>query len=233
MARFGTFGPIATLSLLLAQSVFAQSDPYRAWGIEPAWHAILFDDRIEISTRFGQASVTLPFPIIRETGTGMVVDLPTINTQLLLSDTLCRDIAVGMPHPQTAELHFNGEILFGCGGSPASLIADTKWRIEMVGDMLMPDTDPALIEFRERDTLSGTTGCNGFFGKYHVHGEGIVLDDIARTRMACPAPLDKQERAVFDALQSTRRFDFDATGRLLLIGGPNDAALMTAVPNKE
>lgn len=233
MARLGTFGSVAAISLLLAQSVCAQSTPYRAWGVEPAWHAILFDDRIEISTRFGQASVTLPFPIIRETGTGMVVDLPTINTQLVLSDTLCRDIAVGMPHPQTAELHFNGEILLGCGGSPVSLIAGTTWRIEMVGDMLMQDTAPALIEFRDDDTLSGTTGCNGFFGKYRVHGEGIVLDGIASTRMACSAPLDKQERAVFDALRSTRRVDFDATGRLLLIGGPNDAALVTAVPNRE
>lgn len=234
MARHLCFpGLIAAATLAQPAMATDLSEPYKAWGIEPAWQAVIATDRIEIDVRFGTAKATLPYPIIKETETGAIVDLPTIQTRLILTDALCRDIAVGMPHPQTAELHFNGEILRGCAGAPGALLADTKWQVAALNGQPVGGEVSATLDFDLSAKITGDTGCNKFFGEYSIHGEGISLGDLASTKIACPGSLDMQEAAMLSALSQTRRFDFDGDGRLLMIGGPQDTPLLTATPRSE
>lgn len=234
MARHLCFsGLIAAATLGQPAMATDLTEPYKVWGVEPDWQVLIATDRIEIDVRFGTAKATLPYPIIKETETGAVVDLPTIQTLLILTDTLCRDIAVGMPHPQTAALHFNGEILHGCGGSPGALLADTKWQIVAMNGEQVGGEVSATLEFDLSAKITGDTGCNKFFGEYTIHGEGISLGDLASTRMACAGSLNTRETAILSALSQTRRFDFDGDGRLLMIGGPQDTPLLTATPRPE
>lgn len=60
---------------------------------------------------------------------------------------------------------------------------------------------PITLSF-EKGSVSGNAGCNTFRGAYTVDGQSVRLGPLASTRMACPAPLMKQEREFLAALES-------------------------------
>jgi heat shock protein HslJ len=67
-------------------------------------------------------------------------------------------------------------------------------------------------------TVSGSTGCNRFTGRYTLEGEALEIGQIASTRMACPPPADEVERAYLDALGRVAAWRFDGTDLVLVDG---------------
>lgn len=64
----------------------------------------------------------------------------------------------------------------------------------------------ARAEF-ENGELSGTSGCNRFFGPYKVDGNSISIGPLGTTLMACPEPLMEQEFGFTSSLQSAATYE--------------------------
>ncbi|MBK1691030.1 META domain-containing protein [Ectothiorhodospira mobilis] len=202
--------------------------PYRASGNEPGWHVDVGTQRVQVVTDYGARTRSAPRPPIQIRAGGYRLDLPGIPAILTLEEALCRDSATGMPHPHRAVLELPGQRLQGCGGDPMALLTGGTWRIEDVAGGGSIDRSRIHITFDPRGRVTGSTGCNRFFGPYTLTGEGLTIGPLATTMMACPQALMDQERRVLQALEGVRRFDRDATGALRLMGGSGDTPLLTA-----
>ncbi|MHA7852411.1 META domain-containing protein [Roseovarius sp.] len=209
------------------QRMSVPDQTYRARGNEPGWTVTVGDEAIEVVADYGELTRSAPRPDVEVMPGAYVFDMPGINARLTLEDQMCNDDATGMPYPHRAELVLDDRELRGCGGDPASLLSG-EWQIEDVADMGVVDDAQAEITLSRAGRLAGSTGCNRFFGTYDLTGEGLSFGPVGSTMMACPDALMMQERRIFDALKQVRRFDLDKTGALLLIGGPEDTALLKA-----
>lgn len=58
----------------------------------------------------------------------------------------------------------------------------------------------------ERNRVSGYSGCNRFFADVHIDGSEMRFGPLGATRMACAEPSMATERALFGALERTRRW---------------------------
>lgn len=200
---------------------------YVARGNEPGWTVTIGASEVEVVTGYGARDLRAPRPDVRAEAGAYILDLVPIGARLRLEDRLCRDDATGMPYPQVAQLDLDGTTLRGCGGDPQTLVTGPEWRIEDVVGRGIVDASRVTIAF-DAGRVAGSTGCNRFIGGYTLNGEGLALGQMGVTMMACPEALMMQERRVLDALAEVRRFDIDATGALLLIGGADDAPLLVA-----
>ena len=76
-------------------------------------------------------------------------------------------------------------------GAPENALVDTHWRlIEIMGNpVTFPESAPkeAFIQFRADGTVSGSLGCNNFFGEYTVNPEAlrISFSKLGNTSMMC------------------------------------------------
>lgn len=79
-----------------------------------------------------------------------------------------------------------------------SNLKGTAWTVTKIkGDATVAASQPTL-EFAD-GKVSGTSGCNLFFGDYTQEGAGLKFDPIGSTQMYCAETSD-QESAFFDAL---------------------------------
>ena len=202
--------------------------PYRAGGIEPGWGVNLGAGTAEITADYGAIALMTARPAAVPVRGRYVFDMPGIGARLALAEGICRDLATGMPHPHAATLTLGERTLTGCGGDPASLLTGIDWRGEDVAGTGIIDGSNIELRFGTDGRISGSTGCNRIIGGFTLTGEGLSMSQMGSTMMACPEALMTQERRVLDALSAVRRFDIDETGALLLIGGPDDAPLITA-----
>ncbi len=69
----------------------------------------------------------------------------------------------------------------------------------------LPNREPHLVLTPEGSRVHGFAGCNRFTGSFVQTPESFQFKPLATTRMACPQPADKQERAFLQALEATRR----------------------------
>jgi putative lipoprotein len=115
-----------------------------------------------------------------------------------------------------------GLLLVGCDRSPAGndTLAGTQWVLVTLGGKppLAGGTAPS-AEFAE-DQISGSTGCNHYFGTYEARGSDLTLGAVAVTEMAClePAGVMDQEQAFLAALASTTSYRLAGAGLELLDG---------------
>jgi heat shock protein HslJ len=125
-------------------------------------------------------------------------------------------------------------LLLGCGPGPASSssLPGTQWvLVTLGGEALLPDTAPS-AEF-SADQISGSAGCNTYFGAYAVSGSEIIISDVANTEMWCMEPegVMDQEQAFLAALASVASYRLagerlellDGTGGVILIFQPKPA----------
>lgn len=109
------------------------------------------------------------------------------------------------------------------GSTPASVIGPT-WRLVAFGDE-RPAVSSATLTFGSDGRVSGSTGCNHFFGQYTLAPSGaLTLSGVGSTRMACPGPAMAQEGRFLAALNAATQVVVDG-GRLTLVSA--DDALMT------
>ncbi|WP_306151401.1 META domain-containing protein [Roseovarius sp. MMSF_3281] len=202
--------------------------PYRARGNEPGWHVDIGKDEVEVVAQYGEVTKRAPRPEVAIEAGGYVFDMPQIATRLRIEDGLCHDDMSGMPYPQRAVLTLEGAEYRGCAGEARDLLTGTAWHIEDVMGGGVIDGAEVTIGFDAEGRTFGRAACNRFSGGYDLTGEGISFGPMAATKMACPPALMDLETKVFEALSQVWRFDFDETGALLLIGGPEGEALLTA-----
>jgi len=109
----------------------------------------------------------------------------------------------------------------GAGVSPTpevpTTLAGTSWRaISVAGDAPVEGSSPTLA-FTD-DEISGTTGCNQFFGGYTYDAGTISMSNVGMTMMACDGPISDVEGAYTAALNGATTVSVDEGGQLLLTG---------------
>jgi heat shock protein HslJ len=126
------------------------------------------------------------------------------------------------------------------------VLRDTRWRLITYGPMSAPQHVPsdvdrvASLQFDAAEQrLSGSAGCNRFFGSYrHIGNSGLAIGGLGSTRMACASTaLAQQEQEVLDELSKAQYYGVagdqltiaTGDGRELLFAavGPDTAATYT------
>jgi heat shock protein HslJ len=125
-------------------------------------------------------------------------------------------------------------LLVGCGSSSddGASLQGTQWAlVTLGGESPLPDGAPS-AEFAE-DQMSGSTGCNTYFGTYEVSGDELSIGAVAVTEMWCMEPegVMDQEQAFLAALASVTSYRLagerlellDSTGEAILVFEPRAA----------
>lgn len=81
----------------------------------------------------------------------------------------------------------------------------------------------ANLTFNDDGTVTGTSGCNDFGGKYTVEGDQITFSEVVSTLKLCDTPLMGQEEAMTQVLNETASYQIE--GNALKIAN-NDRVLM-------
>ena len=87
----------------------------------------------------------------------------------------------------------------GDGINPVNWGSCGYWRNSVAAGR--PERQPHLV-FSPEGRISGSTGCNRLTGTYQLDGKALKFSPLAMTKMACPPPLDAQERAFIQAINA-------------------------------
>lgn len=98
-----------------------------------------------------------------------------------------------------------------CAGGDDESLADTSWRATAVqqvdGTLAPPLSDTALSAEFAADEVTGTAGCNSYFGPYTTDGDGFQAGPVGSTRRLCdPASVMDQEASFLDVLTRADRW---------------------------
>ena len=118
-------------------------------------------------------------------------------------------------------------LIVACGAGPAggADLQDTQWVLVTLGEESpLPDRAPS-AEFTA-DQISGSTGCNTYFGAYEASGDELSIGAVAVTETWCMEPegVMDQEQAFLDALASVTSYRL-AGERLELLDGTGGVVL--------
>jgi heat shock protein HslJ len=90
-------------------------------------------------------------------------------------------------------------------------LAGTAWQVEDIDGGGVIDNSRITIEIPEHARITGTAGCNRYFGSLNVGVDEFQVSGAGNTSRACVPAIDEQERRFFDALLAIRRFTLDGT----------------------
>lgn len=113
-----------------------------------------------------------------------------------------------------------------CASSaPEPPLSGTRWVAQSIEGAPVAYRTPT-IEFAA-DRISGTGGCNRFFGGYTISGERISFGGVGATEMPCEPVVMAQEAAFHTALSSTRTYRREGE-TLILSSSVGDALVFRA-----
>ena len=105
----------------------------------------------------------------------------------------------------------------GPSGGPPPTLAATSWRaVTVSGAAPVGGREPTLAFAVDR--ISGSTGCNQFFGGYTYADGTIEMSNVGMTLMACEDAISMVEGAYLKALNGATTASLDDGGQLLLGG---------------
>jgi heat shock protein HslJ len=198
--------------------------PLRAVGQEPGWILTLNENSLELRYQYGEKRFEAPAPQPQTTEQGYRYTATNSQGQqitLHLRPEYCTDTMSGMPYPYTARVNIDNQTLNGCGGDPKSLLTGKQWVVEDVNESGIIDRSRITVRFTTDGRMSGTSGCNRYFGRYEITGAGIAVSELGQTRMACAPALMNQEKKVLDVIGNASRFAIGENGELMLYAGPD------------
>lgn len=116
--------------------------------------------------------------------------------------------------------------------APQPGLRNTAWRIERLGgEAIGADQgrrEPYLLLSAAAPRFSATIGCNQMIGGFETSGETLRFRSGPSTMMACPAPLDAQERTLAATLTDTVSYRIDGTRLTLLAADGRALATLEA-----
>ncbi|MCX5518697.1 YbaY family lipoprotein [Kaistia defluvii] len=99
---------------------------------------------------------------------------------------------------------------------PSAPLQSTEWLAEDIGGRGVLDIVQSTLTIEGGGKISGSGGCNRYFGTVTVESGKIKVGPLGATQMACvPAQMD-QERKFLDALSSTRGYRIEGSKLTLL-----------------
>jgi heat shock protein HslJ len=89
-------------------------------------------------------------------------------------------------------------------------VIETQWNlIELNGSAVHVPADEGLVYIylqEDGDRLSGSDGCNRFFGSYDLSGSSLQFHAVAQTMMACQGAFTEREAEFIEALKLVTSF---------------------------
>ncbi len=85
-------------------------------------------------------------------------------------------------------------------------LAGTPWLLATLDGYPPVTGSQVTLNFDASGRVSGTDGCNRFFGPYTVDGNALTFGPLAGTMMACPPEIMTQASAFSKALAGTKTF---------------------------
>jgi heat shock protein HslJ len=112
-------------------------------------------------------------------------------------------------------------LLSACTGNSLASepnIEGVTWVLTTYNDANPIDDALPTIQF-EDGQISGTTGCNHYWGSYQITEDAISFGDIFHTEIGCMEPegVMDQERSYLDLLRSADRFELSESEKILTI----------------
>lgn len=103
--------------------------------------------------------------------------------------------------------------------APEAPLSETRWVVQSINGHPVAFRTPTL-EFAA-DRISGTGGCNRYFGGYSISGDRLTFGGVGSTEMACEQPVMAQESAFHAALSAVRSYRRD--GETLVLKGEGES----------
>lgn len=102
-------------------------------------------------------------------------------------------------------------LLAGCGNNvSADSLTNTMWQLDEVNGRDVLDDVYVTMNLDPDDAMSGSAGCNRYFGTWQTgKGYDITVNATGTTMMACDQPIMDQEQDFLAALSSAVRFSLD------------------------
>ena len=120
----------------------------------------------------------------------------------------------------------------GCSGSSTNKLEDTKWVLDSYGDRdnlqnVIGDTEITATFNSEDNQVTGSAGCNSYFGDYEID-DGLSVGMLGNTEMWCGEPEGRmdQETAYLKILQAAESYEVE--GATLTIDCGDDVLIYTA-----
>jgi putative lipoprotein len=89
----------------------------------------------------------------------------------------------------------------------ANQLAGSEWRPVEIRGEAVDANGMAFVRFGAEGKVSGSGGCNRFFGQYETEGTKLTLSRLGSTRKACPEPLMTLEHRFLGVLRDTAGFE--------------------------
>lgn len=105
--------------------------------------------------------------------------------------------------------------LVGCssGTSPsepdaAAVLVGSEWTLATINGQPVLSGTRVTAEFSDEQRVSGSAGCNRYFGSAQLEPGKVAIGSLASTRMACaPDAVMTQENQYLQALEAAKSFD--------------------------
>jgi putative lipoprotein len=120
-------------------------------------------------------------------------------------------------------------VVDGGPATPAGALQGTEWRAQAIEGRKVLDIVQSTLLIEAGGRISGSAGCNRYFGKASVKEGEISVGPLGTTRMACMPDQMEQEKIFLDAIAKTRGFHVE-DGKLLLLDA-DGKTLMQLVKN--
>jgi putative lipoprotein len=114
--------------------------------------------------------------------------------------------------------------LLGAGGDAPPDLDGTAWKATEIGGGAVHEAIASTLRIGEEGSMSGSAGCNRFFGTLSLEGDRVSVGPLGSTRMMCAPPVMEQEQRFFQALEGAGRLE--RRGDELIFFGEGDAATL-------
>lgn len=104
------------------------------------------------------------------------------------------------------------------------------WLAEDIGGRGVIDRAQTTMTFDAEGHVTGSGGCNRYFGPVTIEGSAISFGQLGSTRMACVPALMDQERRFFAALTMARSYRFEQPGHKLVFLSEEGTPLIRFTP---
>lgn len=131
--------------------------------------------------------------------------------------------------PVSIVLHGVPAPVAGGPATPAGTLQGTEWRAQQIGGRSVLDIVQSTLSIEAGGRISGSAGCNRYFGTASVKDGIISVGPLGTTRMACMPEQMEQERNFLDAIAKTRGFHVE--GEKLVLLDADGKPLMQLVRN--
>lgn len=103
-------------------------------------------------------------------------------------------------------------------------LAGTGWELVIVGDSVLAGEPSITAVFSEDGRLSGSAGCNRYFGTYEEDAGALSFSGLGSTRRACPEPIMALESLYLESLEAVEGWKL--AGERLTLLGPSGVTLL-------